>query len=54
MFRIGVHLGEVIVDYEDRNIFGCGVNLAERIQGLAEPRGIAVSRTSATARSLRP
>jgi class 3 adenylate cyclase len=45
MFRIGVHLGEVIVDEEERNIFGCGVNLAERIQGLAEPGGIAVSRT---------
>jgi class 3 adenylate cyclase len=45
MFRIGVHLGEVIVDEEDRDIFGDGVNLAERIQGLAEPGGIAVSRT---------
>jgi len=44
LFRIGVHLGEVIVDDEDRNIFGDGVNLAERIQGLAEPGGIAVSR----------
>jgi class 3 adenylate cyclase len=42
-FRIGVHLGEVIVD-EDRNIFGDGVNLAARIQELAEPDGIAVSR----------
>src|SRR5262249_8988906 len=45
IFRIGVHFGEVIVDEEDRNIFGDGVNLAERIQGLAEPGGIAVSRT---------
>src|SRR5262245_11262087 len=44
MFRIGVHLGEVIIDQEDRNIFGDCVNLAERIQGLAEPGGIAVSR----------
>ena len=44
MFRIGVHLGEVIVDDEDQNIFGDGVNLAARIQSLAEPGGIAVSR----------
>src|SRR5882757_2940183 len=44
MFRIGVHLGEVIVDEESHNIFGDGVNLAERIQGMAEPGGIAVSR----------
>jgi len=44
MFRIGVHLGEVIIDEEDQNIFGDGVNLAARIQALAEPGGIAVSR----------
>jgi len=44
LFRVGVHLGEVIVDEEDQNIFGDGVNLAARIQGLAEPGGIAVSR----------
>lgn len=43
MFRIGVHLGEVIVD-EDENIFGDGVNLAARIQAIAEPGGVAVSR----------
>jgi FHA domain-containing protein/adenylate/guanylate cyclase family protein len=45
IFRIAVHLGEVIVDDEDHDIFGDGVNLAERIQSLAEPGGIAVSRT---------
>jgi len=44
MFRIGVHLGEIIVDEEHRDIFGDGVNLAERIQTLAEPGGIAASR----------
>jgi len=44
MFRIGVHLGEVIVDEEHSDIFGDGVNLAERIQTLAEPGGIAASR----------
>ena len=31
LFRIGVHVGEVIVDDEDQNIFGDGVNLAVRI-----------------------
>lgn len=44
MFRIGVHLGEVIVDEESHSIFGDGVNLAARIQAMAEPGGIAVSR----------
>jgi class 3 adenylate cyclase len=44
MFRIGVHLGEVIVDEESHDLFGDGVNLAERIQAMAEPGGIAVSR----------
>lgn len=45
LFRVGVHLGEVIIDEEDQNIFGDGVNLAARIQSLAEPGGIAVSRS---------
>ena len=44
LFRIGVHLGEVIVDQEDQNIFGDGVNLAARTQAIADPGGIAVSR----------
>ena len=44
MLRIGVHLGEVIADADSGHIFGDGVNLAARIQGLAEPGGIAVSR----------
>jgi adenylate cyclase len=43
-FRIGVHLGEIIIDEAGRDIFGDGVNLAERIQVMAEPGGIAVSR----------
>jgi adenylate cyclase len=44
LFRIGVHLGEIIIDEAGHDIFGDGVNLAERIQVLAEPGGIAVSR----------
>ena len=43
MFRIGLHLGEVIVD-ETETIFGDAVNVAARIQLVAEPGGIAVSR----------
>jgi class 3 adenylate cyclase/peptidoglycan hydrolase-like protein with peptidoglycan-binding domain len=43
MFRIGLHLGEVIVD-ESETIFGDAVNVAARIQLLAEPGGIAASR----------
>jgi class 3 adenylate cyclase len=42
MFRIGVHLGEIIVDEVRHDIFGDGMNLTERIQVLAEPGGIAV------------
>lgn len=39
--RIGITLGEVIVEGEDR--YGEGVNIAARLQGLAEPGGICVS-----------
>ena len=40
-FRIGVNLGDVIE--EDGRIYGDGVNIAARVEGLAEPGGIAVS-----------
>jgi adenylate cyclase len=40
-FRIGIHQGDVVV--EDRDIFGEGVNVAARLEGLAKPGGICVS-----------
>jgi len=40
-FRIGIHLGDVIVEGE--NLFGDGVNIAARLQALAEPGGICLS-----------
>jgi adenylate cyclase len=40
-FRIGINLGDVMVDGSD--IFGDGVNIAARLQELAEPGGVVVS-----------
>jgi TolB-like protein/class 3 adenylate cyclase/Flp pilus assembly protein TadD len=40
-FRIGVNLGEIIVDRDD--IYGDGVNVAARLESLAEPGGVCVS-----------
>jgi len=39
--RMGIHLGDVTVD--DRDLFGDGVNIASRIQSIADPGGIYVS-----------
>ncbi len=42
-FRIGINLGDVII--EDKDLFGDGINIAARIQGLAESGGIYISGT---------
>jgi len=41
-FRVGINVGDIIIDDDD--IFGDGVNVATRLQTLAQPGGICVSR----------
>src|SRR5579864_4233952 len=40
-FRVGVNVGDIIIDHDD--IHGDGVNVAARLEGIAEPGGICIS-----------
>ena len=44
VFRIGVNIGDIIIDGHD--IFGDGVNVAARLEGLCEPGGVCISRAA--------
>ncbi len=42
VYRVGINIGDIVV--EDDDIYGDGVNVAARLEGLAEPSGICVAR----------
>jgi len=44
LFRIGINLGDLVVDGD--RIYGDGVNIAARLEGIADPGGICISRTA--------
>jgi pimeloyl-ACP methyl ester carboxylesterase len=44
VFRIGINVGDIIIDGDD--IFGDGVNIADRLEALCEPGGLCISRSA--------
>src|SRR5512132_2583111 len=44
IFRIGINVGDIIIDGDD--IFGDGVNIAARLESLCEPGGLCISHTA--------
>ena len=49
VYRVGVHLGDVLIDGDD--ILGEGVNIAARLEGICEPGGVLHIRLSLRARA---
>lgn len=45
-YRVAVNLGDVIFDDEEHDVYGDGVNIAARLEALAEPGGVVVSGTA--------
>ena len=43
-YRVGINLGDIVIDGDD--IFGNGVNIAARLEAIADPDGICISRTA--------
>jgi class 3 adenylate cyclase len=47
VYRMGIHLGDLLI--EDEDIIGEGVNIAARLEGIAEPGGICISSSGTSA-----
>ena len=51
-FRLGINMGDVVK--KDNNLIGDGVNIAARLEALAQPNGISISKSVMTLSYLKP